>query len=413
MQEPRTIAHQSLIRGAFLVVLAGAAGCVVIEPRPVSQRPTSTQIAAPAPATAPGGAGAALSATGASAESSSDPILVSVPDRPERVVAPAARRWMEGAPESPNVTQVTFASEGEVFDPDLSRDGQWLVFASTQHRPTADIYLKRVDSRVVTQLTNDPAEDATPTLSPDGSRVAFSSNRAGSWDIYVMPASGGRAMQVTNDPAPELNPSWSPDGRRVVFNRFGTTSGRWEMWVSEVNDSPVTHFIGYGMMPRWSPVAGANGKDQILFQRGRERGDRAFSVWTLEYAGSQASSPTEIISNPLGALINPSWSPDGTRVVFASVPNDGSWSRTEGSKPERADLWMIDLTGNNLVKLTDGSATDLMPVWRGERVYFVSDRGGQENVWAIDIADAVRLAEGPGASGGGAVAGASEPGGGQ
>ena len=78
-----------------------------------------------------------------------------------------------------NTRQVTFASEGADFDPCLTPDGAKLVFASTQHRPTPDIYIKNVDGRVVTQLTDDAASDATPSVSPDGTRIAVASDRSG------------------------------------------------------------------------------------------------------------------------------------------------------------------------------------------------------------------------------------------
>lgn len=312
-------------------------------------------------------------------------------------------------PASANVAQVTFASDGAVFDPSVSGDGEWLVFASTQHRPTSDIYLKRIDSRVITQLTNDPAEDTMPAISPDGTRIAFASNRTGNWDIFVMPVEGGPPMQVTTDLAHEIHPSWSPDGTQLVFCRLGATSNRWEMWVAQATSSPVMHFVGYGMFPEWCPVAGTGlmGGDRILFQRGRERGDRAFSIWTIDFSGDQASSPTEIVSAPSGALINPSWSPDGKRIAYAHVQSDGYWDTRTSS--ESADLWMIDIDGANAVRLTDGVAADLMPVWRDEtRILFCSDRGGRENIWAMDVGSAVRLVEGHGANGG--IAGANESG---
>jgi hypothetical protein len=61
-----------------------------------------------------------------------------------------------------NRTPVSFAMEGADFDPDISPDGRRLVYASTQHRMTSDIYVKTIDSRVVSQLTSDPANDVMP-----------------------------------------------------------------------------------------------------------------------------------------------------------------------------------------------------------------------------------------------------------
>ncbi|MBX3357245.1 MAG: PD40 domain-containing protein [Phycisphaeraceae bacterium] len=337
---------------------------------------------------------------------------------PVFAAAPAARRQAEPAvnmygetPGNPAMTneallldgmeslsQVTFAAEGGAFDPCVSRDGKMIVFTSTQHRPTADIYIKPVNGRTLTQLTADPAHDIMPVISPDGQRIAFASNRAGSWDIYVMSVNGGQAVQVTSDKTHELHPSWSPDGTRLVFCRLGEVSGRWEMWVSDVNQTASSEFIGYGLFPSWSPVAagGEGGRDKILFQRSRERGDRAFSVWTLDYKPGDTSSPTEIASSQSAALINPAWSPDGQRIVFGVVPNPGA-ATGGATRPQMADLWMADITGGGRVNLTAGRFVNLMPTWSPDgRIYFVSDRGGVDNIWSIGTEKAVFAATGTG-----------------
>ncbi|MEM9374274.1 MAG: DPP IV N-terminal domain-containing protein, partial [Planctomycetota bacterium] len=173
-----------------------------------------------------------------------------------------------------NVRQITASFAGSDFDPTPTPDGKHLVFASTQHRPTADIYVKPVSSSVVTRLTDDPAQDVMPSVSPDGQFIAYCSDRNGSWDVFVMSAEGGKSVQITNDGSHDLHPSWSPDGRRIAFCRLGQQTGRWEMWVAEVANPTSAQFIGFGLFPEWSPISGSgfNGADQILFQRSRERG---------------------------------------------------------------------------------------------------------------------------------------------
>jgi TolB protein len=292
------------------------------------------------------------------------------------------------------VSRVTFAEEGADFDPCVSRDGKTLVFASTQHRTTADIYFKKTESRVVTQLTNDPAQDAMPSISPDGTSIAFASDRSGNWDIYVMPVSGGRAVQVTSDLADDVHPSWSPDGRSLVFSRQGQASGRWEMWVTEVANPAVSNFIGYGVLPQWSPVAatGSNASDKILFQLGRERGRRSFSLWTVEISNGTTANLTEIASSSDTALIDPSWSPDGKWVVYTEVPVNGKLG--SDTRPQWSTLWMISGEGEGKVRLTDGTGLALSPVWGGnDRLFFVSDRSGKDNIWSLDLNPAVKSAQ--------------------
>lgn len=296
-----------------------------------------------------------------------------------------------------NMQQVTFSHEGADFDPSVSPDGRAIVFASTQHRPTSDVYIKNANSRVVTRLTEDVNQDVMPAISPDGQFVVFSSNRSGNWDLYMMPAAGGKAVQLTNDFANELHPSWSPDGTKIVFSRLGQTSQRWEMWIVDVQNTSGAQFIGFGLFPEWCPVPGTGfqGADKIVFQRSRERGDRAFSIWTIEYndSPSKAGRETEIMSSRTHALINPSWSPDGRFVLYASVPNTESWNSGSNDRPETSSLWMIADDGRGRVKLTGGAAVDLMPVWGANgKVYFVSDRSGNENLWSFDIAPAVQAA---------------------
>ncbi|HYE02455.1 MAG TPA: DPP IV N-terminal domain-containing protein [Phycisphaerales bacterium] len=323
-----------------------------------------------------------------------DPIYGSTPatHAPRSEPAPPPAHGLE------SLSQVTFVTEGAAMDPCVSRDGQWLVFAGTQHRPTADIYIKPVTGRAVTQLTSDPAHDVMPAISPDGTRIAFASNRAGSWDIFVMPVRGGQAAQVTSDEADELHPSWSPDGTRLVFCRLGQTSGRWEMWVTGAgSDAAASEFIGYGLLPHWCPATGtgSDGRDRILFQRGRERGDRAFSVWTIDYKPGDAGSPTELFGQRGIAAINPAWSGDGKQIVFATVP---AWPGPEGETAAvSSELWIADASGSGRVGLVSGPCASLMPTWGGDgRVYFASDRGGNQNIWSLGTEKALAALSGAG-----------------
>jgi TolB protein len=351
----------------------------------------SSNAAAPHPQTepAPGPAwmhSAAASAValyrageGVTAAHESDAFVPNIPaENPDAVMVDG----LEG------LAQLTFAADGADFDPCVSRDGKWLVFASTQHRPTPDIYIKPVGSRTVTQLTADPASDVMPALSPDASRIAFCSNRGGWWNLYVMSTSGGQAVQLSTGSTHDLHPSWSPDGTHLVFSRLGQASGRWELWVMDVSRPQVAEFIGYGLFPQWCPMAqtGADKQDRILFQRGRERGDRAFSLWTIDYTPGSAGNPTEIVSTRAAAAISASWSPDGQWIVYSTVATGPN------AKPG-ADLWITAVDGSGRVNLTGGKFSNLMPTWGSDgRIYFVSDRNGMDQVWSIGASKALAAA---------------------
>lgn len=311
--------------------------------------------------------------------------------------------WLDG------LSRVSFAEEGADFHPRVSKDGSGLVFASTQHRPTADIYLQRVGSRSITQLTSDPGNDVMPALSPDNARIAFASDRTGSWSIYVMSAAGGQAVQLTADGGQDLHPSWSPDGARIVFCRLGAVSGRWELWVVPVERPSAAEFIGYGLFPEWSPVAGAAGADKILFQRGRERGERSFSLWTLDYAPGSASNPTEVIAGAGFAAIDASWSPDGQHIAYCRLAGDASGGladaygplagATAGAPGVATDLWISTADGQSRVNLTAGKFVNLMPTWSPDgRLFFVTNRGGGENIWAVSTGKAIAAMGAPAAA---------------
>jgi len=287
-----------------------------------------------------------------------------------------------------NLDQISFATEGADFDPDVAPTGDFLVYASTQHSTTADVYRKNVGGHTITQLTNDPANDVMPAISPDGSRIAFASDRGGSWDIYIMNADGGQAVQLTNDPAPQLHPTWSPDNRYVAFCRLGDTSGRWELWVTDVLNPAVRHFIGYGLLPDWSPAG-----NKIAFQRSRQRGDRFFSIWTIDFERGEGRNPTEIVSSPVAACVNPAFNADGTKIAFAVVPNPEAQG---AGAPRLADLWITNIDGTGRANLTGGLFANLMPSWGVDgRIFFISDRSGTENIWSLRPERAILAATGP------------------
>lgn len=278
-----------------------------------------------------------------------------------------------------NLAQISFATEGGDFTPDIDRGGTFMVYASTQHHTTFDLYRKAVDGRTVTQLTNDPSDDLMPSISPDGTMVAFASNRNGNWDIYTMPIAGGAATQITFDADEEVQPTWAPDGKRLAFSRQNGRTGAWEIWIVDTSLPGVRSFVCEGFMPRWAPVEAS---DKLLFQRARQRGSRLYGIWTVDIVQGEGRNPTEVLSARSAAILQPNWSPDGTRIVFTTVsnPEEGiDW-------PERADIWIVHADGTNRTGLTRDQFRNMQPVWSSNgRVYFVSNRSGVENIWSLSV----------------------------
>ena len=278
-----------------------------------------------------------------------------------------------------SIAQVSYTEVGADFDPDIDCTGSFVVYASTQHNQKADIYRKSIGGRTKTQLTNDESQNVMPEISPDGTRIAFASDRNGNWDIYVMSVDGGPAMQVTFDAEHEMHPTWSPDGESVAYCRYDARSTQWAIWYAKVDSPGVRAFVCEGMFPRWSPDTET---DRLLFQRSRKRGERLYGVWTIELRNGEGCNPTEILSAGNAAIMHPSWSPDGSQLVFTTVMNPDS---VANGMPEQADIWTVNVDGTQRVALTSGGYRNMRPTWSSSgQVFFTSNRSGVDNIWSVN-----------------------------
>jgi Tol biopolymer transport system component len=131
---------------------------------------------------------------------------------------------------------------------------------------------------VAAPLTTDQGWEGHPTLSPDGSQVAFSANRASqdNIDVYLKLVGPGEPHRLTTDPAADLSPAWSPDGRRIAFLRRRDAEGRWAIYLipalggderrlSEIDLTPFRSAPGTPLAwtpdGKWLAVAGRFGSD--------------------------------------------------------------------------------------------------------------------------------------------------------
>ena len=278
--------------------------------------------------------------------------------------------------------QHSFATEGADFDVDASPDGEWVVFGSTRHSAQPDIYLKRMEGRAVTKLTDDPAGDVQPSFSPDGREIAFASRRSGNWDLWIVGLEGGQARQITRSPQQEVHPSFSPDGKRLVYCMFNEVSHQWELWTLQLDQPGGKRTIGVGLFPEWSPVT-----DSIVYQKARERGGRWFSIWRVDLELGEPRFPIELAASSEMALIQPSWGPDGEWVTYGSArlgTGGVEDPQAAGAMLTRGDIWIMEADGSSPLQLTDGAGAHFGSVWGIDgRVYFTSKSTGTENVWSV------------------------------
>ena len=235
-----------------------------------------------------------------------------------------------------------------------------IAFISTRDG-NQEIYVMDSAGTGLVRLTKHPAIDSYPAWSPDGTKIAFTSNRRNGVtnEIYIMDADGKRPVRLTTNrrqvPAYDESPSWSPDGRSIAFasNREGNS----EIYVMHVNSMKIVRLtvtIAKEETPVWSPDG-----MKIAFASGNQ-----FAQSDIFVMNANGANPVNLTQNPLSINENPSWSPKGERIIFQA------WQ--EGNH----DIYVMDADGSNVVRLTHHFAWDAYPAWspNGRHIVFTSLR---------------------------------------
>lgn len=127
-------------------------------------------------------------------------------------------------------------NEADDTSPSFSSDGKWILFTSNR-TGTFQIYRMDAKGRLLEQLTNLAGNAGAPHFSHDGKKITFFADIAGNWEIYMMDSDGKNLMQLTNDPAQDSYPSFSPDKRKIIFHSNRT--GKFQLyWIDLAN--PLT-----------------------------------------------------------------------------------------------------------------------------------------------------------------------------
>ncbi len=161
-----------------------------------------------------------------------------------------------GPPGSGSSRQINLTNHpADDWGPMWSPDGTRIAFASNRDGPD-EIYVMNEDGSDPTRLTHNSAQDGGATWSPDGSRIAFHSDRENNFDIYVMGADGWGQSRLTWDPADDGGPAWSPDGRSIAF--ISNRDGNFEIYVMNADGSGQTNVTkdpANDFSPTWSSEA--------------------------------------------------------------------------------------------------------------------------------------------------------------
>ena len=284
---------------------------------------------------------------------------------PQAAAAPSATaaddddEWDVSNPPLPRRPVNIDVTEGTWMDVDVSPDGRTILFDLL-----GDIYSMPIAGGEARAIASGMAWEVQPRFSPDGARIAFTSDRGGGDNIWIMNADGSNKLEVTNEDFRLLNqPDWSPDGRFIVARKHFTTGrslGTGEVWLYHVSggtgvalvEKPDDNFQKDLGEPAFSPDGTG-----IYFSRNVTPGpifeyaqDSNTDLFNVERYDMETGERETVISGEGGA-INPRPSPDGRYIAFVRR------ERTQST------LYVKDLQTGEARRVYDGLDRDMQETW--------------------------------------------------
>jgi Tol biopolymer transport system component len=224
--------------------------------------------------------------------------------------------------------------------PDYSRGYVWALYEF-------DLFTARPDGSDIRRLTDTPGYDAEATISPDGSRIVFTSVRDGDLEIYTMDADGGNPQRLTHEPGYDGGAFFSPDGSRIVYRAMHPRDGE------ELDDF------------------------RALLAEGLVRPTH-LEIWIMDADGGNKRQ----ITDNGAANFAPFFHPGGQQIIFSSNLHE-----PDG---RNFDLYLIGVDGTGLERITSHPEFDGFPMFSadGTKLVFASNRGaarpGDTNVFIAD-----------------------------
>jgi TolB protein len=233
----------------------------------------------------------------------------------------------------------------------------------------AEIYAMEADGTGPVNLTNNPAVDAFPAVSADGTKIAFESDRDGNTEIYTMNADGsGPVVRLTNNPDWDYEPEFSPDGTKIAFSSYRNAANfesNFEIYTMNADGTEQTNLTNdsfFDYTPTFSPDG-----TKIAFSSYRN-GNQDIFVMNADGTGQTN------LTNHRAVDAEPTFSADGTKIAFVST-RDGN-----------AEIYTMNADGSGQTNLTNTPANEQSPTFSpdGTKIAFSSDRDGNWETYAMN-----------------------------